>query len=166
MNKTQIVRGLATYAVFGFAVFGASYTANKLGVPKYWHGIATGAGLVALYKNKHFENALFGPAPTATDFEEETEVAEVKDLTPEEVAQIKDLVGGDEGYDRLMLFTKEHAPENVIEAYDNVVSSGDVEAISEMLQGLDAARTRILASADNTPDTVGELIVRNDHGVV
>ena len=159
MNKTQFLKGLAGYTLISFAVFGAGITARKLGVPSAVTHMAAGAGLVALGKNKKLENALFDLEPQE---EEVAAVAEDKDLTEEEVAQIKNLVGGEEGYDNLMLFSKEHAPESVIKAYDNTVQTGDVETIREFLQALDASRTRILTSADNTPDTVGELIARNN----
>lgn len=166
MNN-QLVRGITNYALIGFAVFGASYTAGKLGIPKAVNYTAMGAAAVALYNNKHFEKALFGdvelnadPAPV------EEEEAEVRDLTADDITAIKASVGGEEAFTNLIAFTKEHAPQEAIDTYDEIVGTGDPEEIINVLRAFETARNNILKSEAATPDTVGELIVRNDHGVV
>ena len=166
MNRA--VRGLTNYALIGFAVFGASYTASKVGIPKPVIWTAAGAAAVALFNSKHYEKALFGdvleaapPSPPAQEAE-----AKPRDLSYFELNAIKAEFGGDEGFSNLIAFTQEHAPDGVIDAYNEVVEAGEPEQIIEFLQGLDAARTRILTSAATTPDSVGELIARNNEGEI
>ena len=60
------------------------------------------------------------------------------DLTQEEVNYIKNFVGGEESYENIVGWATESLSEDVINAYDQVVDTGDAGSIQLALAGLKA----------------------------
>nr|BDD44275.1 hypothetical protein 21 [bacterium] len=58
------------------------------------------------------------------------------DLTQEEVNYIKNFVGGEESYENIVTWATESLSEDVINAYDQVVDTGDAGSIQLALAGL------------------------------
>lgn len=62
-------------------------------------------------------------------------------LTPEQTAQIQQLVGGPDAYRDMVEWSAENLPEAAQEAYNRVIDSGDLNAIYWAVQGLKAQYT-------------------------
>ena len=62
--------------------------------------------------------------------------AEAPDLSDSEVNTIKNLVGGQDGYDNLMNWAQESLPASVIENFDRLVGNADAEMIQLAVLGL------------------------------
>ena len=60
------------------------------------------------------------------------------DLTEQQAADIRNLVGGDEQYGQLTSWAAESLSDEYITAYDNIVETGDVRMIQLALAGLQA----------------------------
>ena len=60
------------------------------------------------------------------------------DLTDQQAADIRNLVGGDEQYGQLTSWAAESLSDEYITAYDNIVETGDVRMIQLALAGLQA----------------------------
>ena len=58
------------------------------------------------------------------------------DLTDSQVNQIKNAAGGEEAYSNLVSWAGENLPEQYINAFDNIVETGNVEAINIAVAGL------------------------------
>ena len=67
--------------------------------------------------------------------------APTPDLQPNQVQQIYQAVGGEEAYGNLMQWASESLPAPAVEAYNNVVATGDPNTIQLALAGLRAAYT-------------------------
>ena len=64
---------------------------------------------------------------------------ESADLTDAEVNTIKNSAGGDKAYDNLISWVSDNLPKNQVDAFDNLVESGNVQAIQLAVQGLKAS---------------------------
>ena len=64
---------------------------------------------------------------------------EAADLTDAEVNTIKNSAGGDKAYDNLISWVSDNLPKNQVDAFDNLVESGNVQAIQLAVQGLKAS---------------------------
>ena len=64
---------------------------------------------------------------------------ESADLTDSEVNTIKNSAGGDKAYDNLISWVSDNLPKNQVDAFDNLVESGNVQAIQLAVQGLKAS---------------------------
>lgn len=62
--------------------------------------------------------------------------APVADLSDSQVNYIKNQVGGDESYNTIVSWAGENLPEQYVAAFDNIVESGNVEAITIAVAGL------------------------------
>ena len=60
------------------------------------------------------------------------------DLTDQQAADIRSMVGGDEAYGQLTQWAAESLDDAYITAYDNIVETGDVRMIQLALAGLQA----------------------------
>tara|TARA_B100000965_G_C19466492_1_gene702110 strand:+ start:82 stop:861 length:780 start_codon:yes stop_codon:yes gene_type:complete len=64
---------------------------------------------------------------------------ESADLTDAEVNTIKNSAGGDKAYESLISWVSDNLPKNQVDAFDNLVESGNVQAIQLAVQGLKAS---------------------------
>ena len=64
---------------------------------------------------------------------------ESADLTDAEVNTIKNLAGGDKAYDNLISWVSDNLPKSQVDAFDNLVENGNVQAIQLAVQGLKAS---------------------------
>jgi len=64
------------------------------------------------------------------------EIAEVADLTQSEVNVIQNSVGGEAAYQNLVNWAGENLPADYVQAFDNVVESGNLQAIQLAVAGL------------------------------
>lgn len=64
------------------------------------------------------------------------EAAPVADLSDSQVNYIKNQAGGEESYNTLVSWAGENLPEQYVAAFDNIVESGNVEAITIAVAGL------------------------------
>lgn len=80
---------------------------------------------------------------------------EVKDLTESEVESIKKSVGGEQAYTDLMEWSNKNLPEQYVEAFDNLVSSGNVAAIELAVSGL-------VANYQNSNGYEGRMVTGRD----
>ena len=64
---------------------------------------------------------------------------ESADLTDAEVTTIKNSAGGDKAYENLISWVSDNLPKNQVDAFDNLVESGNVQAIQLAVQGLKAS---------------------------
>ena len=64
---------------------------------------------------------------------------ESADLTDAEVNTIKNAAGGDKAYESLISWVSDNLPKNQVDAFDNLVESGNVQAIQLAVQGLKAS---------------------------
>ena len=63
---------------------------------------------------------------------------EAPDLTDAEVNQIKNIVGGEAEYDKVVEWAGKSLTEAQLEAYDSIIAAGNMEAIALMVNGLKA----------------------------
>ena len=63
---------------------------------------------------------------------------EAPDLTDAEVNQIKNIVGGEAEYDKVVEWAGKSLTEAQLEAYDSIIAAGNMEAIELMVNGLKA----------------------------
>lgn len=61
------------------------------------------------------------------------------ELSAEEQAEIKDLVGGEEQFQQLSAWVRDNVPKDVVDEYNAVVASGNKEAIRWALRALQAS---------------------------
>jgi len=61
------------------------------------------------------------------------------ELSTEEQAEIKDLVGGEEQFQQLSAWVRDNVPKDVVDEYNAVVASGNKEAIRWALRALQAS---------------------------
>lgn len=64
------------------------------------------------------------------------QAAPVADLSDSQVNYIKNQAGGEESYNTLVSWAGENLPEQYVAAFDNIVESGNVEAITIAVAGL------------------------------
>ena len=64
--------------------------------------------------------------------------AEVDELSESEVNTIKNSVGGDQAYDNVMQWAGENLDPDQIDAFDNIIATGNSTAIQMMVNGLKA----------------------------
>ncbi len=64
------------------------------------------------------------------------EAAPVADLSDSQVNYIKNQAGGEESYNTLVSWAGENLPEQYVAAFDNIVESGNMEAITIAVAGL------------------------------
>tara|TARA_B000000557_G_scaffold248205_1_gene232660 strand:- start:949 stop:1749 length:801 start_codon:yes stop_codon:yes gene_type:complete len=62
----------------------------------------------------------------------------VPDLSDTDINVVKNLAGGEDAYDNLMSWSQNNLPEAKINAFDELIESGSVEAISLAVEGLKA----------------------------
>ena len=65
-------------------------------------------------------------------------VQEAPEITESEINQIKNSIGGDQAYGRVMEWASQNLEQNQIDAYDNIVATGSADAIQMMITGLNA----------------------------
>ena len=68
----------------------------------------------------------------------EEAVQEAPEITESEINQIKNSIGGDQAYGRVMEWASQNLEQNQIDAYDNIVATGSADAIQMMIAGLNA----------------------------
>lgn len=64
--------------------------------------------------------------------------APVEDLTDAQVRSVQDTVGGQKEYAQLMQWSNQNLDENTVKGFDNIISSGNLEAIQLAVRGLKA----------------------------
>ena len=64
---------------------------------------------------------------------------DVPDLTQSQVDEVRNFVGGQESYANIVGWAAENMPQNFIEAFDNVVNTGNVDMIKLAIAGLSSA---------------------------
>ena len=64
-----------------------------------------------------------------------------EDITDQEVAELRGIAGGDDGYQELVAWASENLSPEDIQRYDNVIASGNYDAISFAVQALKSAYT-------------------------
>ena len=69
---------------------------------------------------------------------EDGEVEAAPDLTDTDINTVKNVVGGEQAYENIMTWSQNNLPESKINAFDELVESGSVEAISLAVEGLKA----------------------------
>ena len=69
---------------------------------------------------------------------EDGEVEAAPDLTDTDINTVKNVVGGEKAYENIMTWSQNNLPESKINAFDELVESGSVEAISLAVEGLKA----------------------------
>ena len=69
---------------------------------------------------------------------EDGEVEAAPDLSDSDINTVKNVVGGDQAYENIMTWSQNNLPESKISAFDELVESGSVEAISLAVEGLKA----------------------------
>ena len=69
---------------------------------------------------------------------EDGEVEAAPDLTDTDINTVKNVVGGEQAYKNIMTWSQNNLPESKINAFDELVESGSVEAISLAVEGLKA----------------------------
>lgn len=69
----------------------------------------------------------------------EWEQSSYEDLSEGQVTELKNSVGGDEAYTNLMEWSNKNLPEQYVEAFDELVSTGDYAMIELALSGLVAS---------------------------
>lgn len=79
----------------------------------------------------------------------------VEDLTESEVQSIKQSVGGEQAYAELMDWSNQNLPEQYVEAFDDLVSSGNYAAIELAVSGL-------VANYQNTNGYEGRMVTGRD----
>ena len=65
--------------------------------------------------------------------------AAVPDLTEAQVAEVQNVVGGPEQYTQLVNWASENMTQNFLNAFDNLINTGDVDMIKLATQGLKSA---------------------------
>ena len=70
--------------------------------------------------------------------EESAEPSQVADLSDADVNQIKTSAGGEESYQKIIDWASNNLEPNAVQAFDNIVNSGSVEAIQLAVNGLKA----------------------------
>ena len=60
------------------------------------------------------------------------------DLTDAETKEIKNIAGGDEGYNQLMEWSYNNVPEQYLRSFDNLVNNGDAYSIQLAVAGMQA----------------------------
>ena len=69
---------------------------------------------------------------------EDVEVEAAPDLSDTDINTVKNVVGGEQAYENIMTWSQNNLPESKINAFDELVESGSVEAISLAVEGLKA----------------------------
>ena len=69
---------------------------------------------------------------------EDSEVEAAPDLSDTDINTVKNVVGGEKAYENIMTWSQNNLPESKINAFDELVESGSVEAISLAVEGLKA----------------------------
>ena len=69
---------------------------------------------------------------------EDGEVEAAPDLSDTDINTVKNVVGGEQAYENIMTWSQNNLPESKISAFDELVESGSVEAISLAVEGLKA----------------------------
>ncbi|MAS64013.1 MAG: hypothetical protein CL815_02155 [Coraliomargarita sp.] len=69
---------------------------------------------------------------------EDGEVEAAPDLSDTDINTVKNVVGGEQAYENIMTWSQNNLPESKINAFDELVESGSVEAISLAVEGLKA----------------------------
>ena len=82
------------------------------------------------------------------------------DLSDSQVNQIKNSAGGEEAYSKLVSWASDNLPEQYINAFDNIIESGNMEAIKIAVAGLKSEYEEVngyegrLLSGKSAPQTV------------
>jgi len=67
------------------------------------------------------------------------QVDEAPDFTDEQVAEVKNFVGGEQQYETLVNWASENMPKNFIEAFDELINTGSTDMIKLAVAGLNSA---------------------------
>ena len=67
-----------------------------------------------------------------------------EDITDQEVAELRGIAGGDEGYQEMIAWASENLSPEDVQRYDNVIASGNYDAISFAVQALKSAYTEAM----------------------
>lgn len=81
--------------------------------------------------------------------------SDVEDLTESEVQSIKQSVGGEQAYAELMEWSNQNLPEQYVEAFDDLVSTGNIAAIELAVSGL-------VANYQNSNGYEGRMVTGRD----
>ena len=65
-----------------------------------------------------------------------TSEQEIADLTDKAISDIKDFAGGEDSYDKMVQWASQNLDKNYISAFDDIISSGSVDAIKLAVAGL------------------------------
>lgn len=85
--------------------------------------------------------AKMNPAEVAAEYlkyrqQVEANTAPEADISDQEVAELRGIAGGDEAYQEMIAWAAENLSPKDIQRYDNVIASGDYDAISFAVQAL------------------------------
>ena len=72
------------------------------------------------------------------DLPQASQEAEVADISTAVVNEVKNAAGGEMAYNNMVQWAGENLPQTSIEAFDNIINSGSVEAIKLAVSGLKA----------------------------
>ena len=72
------------------------------------------------------------------DLPKATQEAEVADISTAVVNEVKNAAGGETAYNNMVQWAGENLAQTSIEAFDNIINSGSVEAIKLAVSGLKA----------------------------
>ena len=72
------------------------------------------------------------------DLPKASQEAEVADISTAVVNEVKNAAGGETAYNNMVQWAGENLPQTSIEAFDNIINSGSVEAIKLAVSGLKA----------------------------
>ena len=67
------------------------------------------------------------------------EADEAPDFTDEQVAEVKNFVGGEQQYETLVNWASENMPKNFIDAFDDLINTGSTDMIKLAVAGLNSA---------------------------
>lgn len=96
-----------------------------------------------LSKETREQLAKMNPAEVAAEYlkyrqQVESNQQPVEDISDKEVAELRGLAGGDDGYQEMIAWASENLSPEDIQRYDNVIASGNYDAISFAVQALKA----------------------------
>ena len=78
------------------------------------------------------------------------EADDVPDFTDEQVAEVKNFVGGEQQYETLVNWASENMPKNFIDAFDDLINTGSTDMIKLAVAGLNSAYENAFGSDGQT----------------
>jgi hypothetical protein len=69
---------------------------------------------------------------------------DTSDISEEEVAELRGIAGGDDGYQEMIAWASENLSQEAIQRYDNVIASGNYDAIAFAVEALKSKYTEAM----------------------